>query len=56
MELIIINEFDKKEKIIKDPKFIPRIGEQVIWDYEPAPKVTRVGYHLDKEIVVVTIE
>ena len=56
MELVIINELTKKQKIVKNPQFIPRLNEKIIWDYEPAPTVTSVGYDFDANIVVVVIK
>jgi hypothetical protein len=71
MTMYIIDEFearkmaDEGEKYqltsevrhleIKDPTFIPRIGETIVWFYDPTPhvKIVIYDYHDDAVWVVV---
>lgn len=69
MKMIIIDEFDAKDAfakgiidgkqckniMVQNPTFIPRIGEIVMWFYEPAPKVKVIVYDYPNDLVWVVI-
>lgn len=40
-------------KVIKNPKYIPRINERVYMGYMPAPIVTNIVYNYEGQIIIV---
>lgn len=54
MIISVINANEKNLEII-DPKYIPRIGERVMWNYEPTPIVENVVHDIMGDRVFVFI-
>lgn len=54
MKLLILDSFGMS-KLIKDPEFIPRIGDSISWKYAPAPRVTNVLINYDEQQITVTL-
>jgi hypothetical protein len=55
MILIICDNITKKTKTINNPFFIPRKGDEIVWEYEPCPKVTKVIINYDKQEIYVSV-
>lgn len=55
MKLIIEDKFGNV-KVIIDPKFVPRIGDHVLWQYQPAPRVVDVVFNYNFNTIHVTLK
>lgn len=55
MKLIIQDKF-KGIAEIKDPQFIPRIGDRVEFGYLPAPRVSAVLIDYDADTISVALD
>jgi hypothetical protein len=59
MKLLIINnnflldESEKKKKIIENPTFIPRKGDKIVWSFYRPPTVTDVIIDYEKQEILV---
>jgi hypothetical protein len=57
MKLKIVNmSFPHASETIENPQFIPRMGERIETDYNPAPTVTSVVHCYHSDTVIVTVE
>lgn len=54
--LYIYCELVDKTKIVKNPKFIPALGESVDFGFSPAPKVTNILHIYEKEQIYVQVK
>ena len=54
MELVITDKFGTN-KIISNPQHIPRVGEHIVWEYAPSPKVDVVLHDFNGMRIIVSV-
>jgi len=56
--MLISDSFAKanfeKTKAIKNPKYIPRVGEKIDFGYIPVPTVEIIGYDFSNKVIMIS--
>ena len=54
MKVIFADKFNKTKQA--DLNIIPQKGDEIVWFYEPYPKVKKIVWNIDKEFIFIELE